>query len=86
MLDHVNNGLQKLLSLYEYEKYEKESNYQWRQIEGGGYVIEEQISFPPQIICLLTNMVSVQLFHLSSKWTYRPLSSGGIGMLHAEQD
>lgn len=35
MSDHVNNGLQKLLSLYEYEKYEKESNYQWWQIEGG---------------------------------------------------
>lgn len=42
----------KLLSLYEYKKYEKESNYQCRPIEGGGgrYVIEEQISFPPKII------------------------------------
>ncbi len=55
----------KQLSLCEYEKYEKESNYRRQHIEGGQICNWGTTLIFPQIICLLSNIVSVQLFHLS---------------------
>lgn len=86
MSDHVTNVLQKLLSSCEYEQYKKKAISNGSRLKGDGCVIEEQISFFPQIICLLANIVSALLFHLSCERTYRPESSGGIGTLHVEQD
>ncbi len=75
----------KQLSLCEYEKNEKESNYRRQQIEGGRYVIEEQLSFFPKLfVCSQTSFRCS--YFISAEWTYRPLSSGGIGTLRAEQD